>query len=167
MQAILFSHRAQCFTYPSPFLILFPSSIFSYSLLHDFFIFPPQCFYSLLHSFYYFALNVFYSPPPPPPPHLFYIFFYPQIHRPYIDPSSTPHRPLIDPISTPQWHSRLLSMLVFCCNSFNACRSLRGRLCFGFVIRELKNHNEFHDDEVCWLGKDWNENVSFDGKKET
>ena len=23
---------------------------------------------------------------------------------------------------------------VFCCNSFNACRSLRDRLCFGFVI---------------------------------
>ena len=34
-------------------------------------------------------------------------------------------------------------------------------------IRELKNHNEVHDDDVCWLGKDWNENVSFGGKKET
>ena len=34
-------------------------------------------------------------------------------------------------------------------------------------IRELKNHDEVHDDDVCWLGKDWNENVSFGGKKET
>ena len=50
-----------------------------------FIIFPPQCFY---------------SPPSPPPPHLFYIFFHPQIHRPPIDPTSTPHRPHIDPTST-------------------------------------------------------------------
>ena len=35
------------------------------------------------------------------------------------------------------------------------------------VSRELKNHDEVHDDDVCWLGKDWNENVSFGGKKET
>ena len=35
------------------------------------------------------------------------------------------------------------------------------------VNRELKNHDEVHDDDVCWLGKDWNENVSFGGKKET
>ena len=34
-------------------------------------------------------------------------------------------------------------------------------------IRELKNHDEVHDDDVCWLGKDWNENVSFGGKKES
>ena len=34
-------------------------------------------------------------------------------------------------------------------------------------IRELKNHDEVHDDDVCLLGKDWNENVSFGGKKET
>ena len=27
--------------------------------------------------------------------------------------------------------------------------------------RELKNHDEVHDVDVCWLGKDWNENVSF------
>ena len=33
--------------------------------------------------------------------------------------------------------------------------------------RELKNHDEVHDDDVCWLGNDWNENVSFGGKKET
>ena len=33
--------------------------------------------------------------------------------------------------------------------------------------RELKNHDEVHDDDVCWLGKDWNENVSFGEKKET
>ena len=35
------------------------------------------------------------------------------------------------------------------------------------AIRELKKHDEVHDDDVCWLGKDWNENVSFGGKKET
>ena len=34
-------------------------------------------------------------------------------------------------------------------------------------IRELKNHDEVHDDDVCWLGKDWNENVGFGGKKES
>ena len=34
-------------------------------------------------------------------------------------------------------------------------------------IRELKNHDEVHDDDICWLGKNWNENVSFGGKKET
>ena len=34
--------------------------------------------------------------------------------------------------------------------------------------RELiKNHDEVHDDDVCWLRKDWNNNVSFGGKKET
>ena len=33
--------------------------------------------------------------------------------------------------------------------------------------RELKNHDGVHDDDVCWLRKDWNENVSFGGKKET
>ena len=33
--------------------------------------------------------------------------------------------------------------------------------------RELKNHDEVHDDDVCWPGKDWNENVSFGAKKET
>ena len=35
------------------------------------------------------------------------------------------------------------------------------------VSKELKNHDEVHDDNVCSLGKDWNENVSFGGKKET
>ena len=35
------------------------------------------------------------------------------------------------------------------------------------LIRELKNHDEIHDDDVCWPGKDRNENVSFGGKKET
>ena len=35
------------------------------------------------------------------------------------------------------------------------------------VSKELKNHDEVHDDNVCWLGKDWNENVSVGGKKET
>ena len=33
--------------------------------------------------------------------------------------------------------------------------------------RALKNHDEVHDDDVCGLGKDWNESVSFGGKKET
>ena len=32
---------------------------------------------------------------------------------------------------------------------------------------ELKNHDEVHDDDVCLLGKDWNENVIFGGEKET
>ena len=36
-----------------------------------------------------------------------------------------------------------------------------------FYKKELKNHDEVHYDNVCWLGKDWNENVSFGGKKET
>ena len=31
--------------------------------------------------------------------------------------------------------------------------------------RELKNHDGVHDDDVCWLRKDWNENVSFGGEK--
>ena len=39
--------------------------------------------------------------------------------------------------------------------------------CWPNNIRELKNHDEVHDDDVCWLGKDWNENVSFGWKKET
>ena len=34
-------------------------------------------------------------------------------------------------------------------------------------IRELKNHDEVHDDDVGSLGKDWNENVGFGGKKES
>ena len=33
--------------------------------------------------------------------------------------------------------------------------------------RELKNHDEVHKDDVCWLGKEWNENVCFGGKKKT
>ena len=37
--------------------------------------------------------------------------------------------------------------------------------CCMLYNRELKNHDELHDDDVCWLGKDWNENVSFGGKK--
>ena len=38
---------------------------------------------------------------------------------------------------------------------------------FSDNIRKRKNHDEVHDDDVCWLGKDWNENVSFGGIKET
>ena len=34
-------------------------------------------------------------------------------------------------------------------------------------IRELKNHDEVHDDDVRCLGKDWNENVGFGEKKES
>ena len=33
--------------------------------------------------------------------------------------------------------------------------------------RELKNHDEVHNDDVSWPGKDWKDNVSFGGKKET
>ena len=47
-------------------------------------------------------------------------------------------------------------------------RYVNGASVFIGHIRELKNHNEVHDDDdVYWLGKDWNENVSFGGKKET
>ena len=38
------------------------------------------------------------------------------------------------------------------------------KCCLSWHNRELKNHDEVHDDDVCWLGKDWNENVSF-GRK--
>ena len=75
-KASFFLHCAQCFAYPSPFSILFPSSIF-YSVLHN-------LLFSILNVFIpsstilLFSLpNVFYSPPPPPPsppsPH-FYCF---------------------------------------------------------------------------------------------
>ena len=98
-----------CFTYPSPFSILFPSSIFSFSLLHNFIIFPPQCFYSLLHNFYYFPSSMFFIPLL----HLHlliysiyfsihkYIDLLATLHQPHIDPTSCPHRPYIDPSSTP------------------------------------------------------------------
>ena len=33
--------------------------------------------------------------------------------------------------------------------------------------RELKNHDEVHDHDVSWLGKDRNKNVSLGGKKES
>ena len=46
-------------------------------------------------------------------------------------------------------------------NSHMTCRDV------SHIIRELKNHDEVHDDDVCWLGKDWNENVGFGGKKES
>ena len=84
-----FTDCAQCFTYPSPFSILFPSSIF-------FIPFSKILLFSLL--------NVFYSPPPLP--HLFYIFFHPQIHRPPSDSPSTPHPPYIDPIKTIEMRRR-------------------------------------------------------------
>ena len=39
---------------PLPFQFYFPPQFFSFSLLHNFIIFPPQCFYSLLHNFIIF-----------------------------------------------------------------------------------------------------------------
>ena len=55
-----FLHCAQCFTYPSPFSILFPSSMF---------LFPtPQ--------FYYFPSSMFLFPPPQ-----FLLFSLPHHHR--------------------------------------------------------------------------------------
>ena len=49
---------------PLPFQFYFPPQFFSFSLLYNITIFPPQCFYSLLHNFLLFSfLNVFYSPP--------------------------------------------------------------------------------------------------------
>ena len=39
--------------------------------------------------------------------------------------------------------------------------------CCMLYNRELKNHDEVYDDDVCRLEKDLNENVSFGGKKET
>ena len=59
-----FTVRAM-FYLPLPFQFYFPPQFFSFSLLYNFIIFPPQCFYSLLHNFLLFSfLNVFYSPPP-------------------------------------------------------------------------------------------------------
>ena len=49
-------------------------------------------------------------------------------------------------------------------------RRFLGRCFLGrrlILVRELKNHDEVHDDDVCWLAKDWNDNVSFGSKKET
>ena len=85
MQAIPFLHCAQCFTHPSPFTILFPSSSFSFSLLNNFIIFPLRCF--LFPSSTSTSSFILY-------------IFHPQIHRPPNDPTSIPPRPLIDPSST-------------------------------------------------------------------
>ena len=115
----LFSTKDNAFYLPISLFIL------TFLLLHNFIILsivlfplhninlsppPPHSFFIIpLHNFYYFPSSIFISlllhnfiifPPPPPPPHLFYIFFHPQIHRPPIDPTSTPHRPHIDPTST-------------------------------------------------------------------
>ena len=38
---------------------------------------------------------------------------------------------------------------------------------FSLDVREFKNHDEVHDDNVSWLLKDWNEVVSYRGKKES
>ena len=81
-----------------------PLSLFNFIsllLLHNFIIFPPHSWIPSLSTIF-----IIFPPPPqlyyfpPPPPHLFYIFFHPQIHRPPIDPTSTPHRPHIDPLPT-------------------------------------------------------------------
>ena len=60
-KASFFLHCAQCFAYPSPFSILFPSSIFLFRS-PQFIIFPPQCFYSLLHNFIIFPPQCFLFP---------------------------------------------------------------------------------------------------------
>ena len=72
----LFSTKYNVLLTPPPFqFYLSPQS-----LLHNFIIFPPQCFYSLLHNFYYFPSSTFFIPllllfifivfpAPPPPPH--------------------------------------------------------------------------------------------------
>ena len=43
----------------------------------------------------------------------------------------------------------------------------KGNVAFSDTIGNFKNHDEVNDDDVCWLEKDWNENVSFGRKKET
>ena len=79
------------FIFPPPQFYYFPSSMFLFPLPPQFNYFPSSILISLCpHNFIIFPL-------PPPPPHLFYIFFHPQIYRPYIGPTSTPHRPNIDP----------------------------------------------------------------------
>ena len=70
----LFLHCKQCFTYPSPF--------------HNFIIFLPQFFYSLLHNFTILIFSLL-------------LLLLLLLHRPLIDPTSTPHRPYIDSTSTP------------------------------------------------------------------
>ena len=76
--------------FPPPQFYYFSSSFLNSLPLHNINLSSPFIILiSLLHNFIIFL-------PPPPPPHLFYIFFHPQIHRPPIDPTSTPHRPHID-----------------------------------------------------------------------
>ena len=76
MKAILFLHCAQCFTYPAPLSILFPSSF----LFTIFIIFPPP------PQFYCFPSSTSTSS--------FILYIFPSTntstsYRPYIDPSST------------------------------------------------------------------------------
>ena len=94
-------------------MLYLPVSLFIFIsfLLHNFIIFPPQCFYSLLHNFYYFPSSMFFIPLL----HLHlliysiyfsihkYIDLLATLHRPHIDPTSIPHRPHIDPTSTLPW----------------------------------------------------------------
>ena len=52
--------------------------------------------------------------------------------------------------------------------SWNKTEQGRKRnVAFSDTIGNFKNHDEVNDDDVCWLEKDWNENVSFGRKKET
>ena len=89
-----FLHCAQCFTHPSPFTILFPSSVFSFSLLNIFIIFPLQCFFIPPLHLHLLIYSIYFSIHK-------YIDLLATLHPPHLDPSSTPHGPHIDPASTP------------------------------------------------------------------
>ena len=71
-----------------------------------------------------------------------------------------------DPASSGNIHHTKVSLMIKLPDKQTTIMSVPGLWVFD-DIRELKNHDEVHDDDVCWLGKDWNENVSFGGKKET
>ena len=63
----LFSTKYNVLLTPLPFQFYCPPQYF-YSLVHNFIIFPPQCFFiPLLHL----HLLIFIVFPPPPPPHLY------------------------------------------------------------------------------------------------
>ena len=83
---------------PLPFQLYIPPQFFSFSLLHNFIVFPPQCFYSLLHNFYYSPSSMFFILLLHL--HLLIYSIYFSIHK-YIDLLATLHRPHIDPTSIP------------------------------------------------------------------
>ena len=100
------------FLFPPPQFYYFPSSFLNSLPLHNISLSHLLLILFLSSSFTMFTFfprqslfpsssTILFFPLPPPPPYLFYIFFHPQIHRPPIDPTSTPHRPYIDPTSTP------------------------------------------------------------------